>query len=135
MSNPKNNRSAVVVNDQVCAGFPNPADDYAENSLDLNEILIKNPSSTFFVRVKGNSMINAGIQDGDVVVIDRSLEPYDRAVILAMLNGEFTLKRFQKRGDMIVLLPENKRFRPIRVSQDDDFEVWGVVSYIIHKPK
>lgn len=135
MTDPKNNRNILVVNDQVCAGFPNPADDYAENSLDLNEILVKHPSSTFFIRVKGDSMINAGIQDGDVVVVDRSLEPYDGAVILAMLNGEFTVKRFQKIGNTIALLPENKLFRPLRMSQEDDFEVWGVVSYIIHKPK
>jgi DNA polymerase V len=125
----------MIINDQVCAGFPNPADDYVQTGIDLNELLVKHPASTFFIRVKGESMIGAEIHDGDVIMVDRSLKSYDGAIILALLNGEFTVKRYKKTGDYIELLPENKRFRAIRVSPDDDFEVWGVVSYIIHKSK
>ncbi|MFI3331130.1 MAG: translesion error-prone DNA polymerase V autoproteolytic subunit [Rikenellaceae bacterium] len=117
----------------VAAGFPSPADDFMDLSLDLNRELIKNPASTFFARVSGLSMIDEGINDGDLLVIDKSIEPYNNALAVAYLDGEFTLKRFRDMGDYALLMPANKDFEPIRVDADNDFMIWGVVSYIIKK--
>ncbi|MFH1547218.1 MAG: translesion error-prone DNA polymerase V autoproteolytic subunit [bacterium] len=141
MTDPNNNRSLVILNDYVCAGFPSPADDYAETGIDLNELLVSHPASTFFIRVKGESMVGARIQDGDVIMVDRSLEPIDGNVILALLNGEFIVKRYKKKGSNIQLIPEYETPHStqcggaITVAREDNFEVWGVVSYIIHKSK
>lgn len=118
----------------VEAGFPSPADDYAELKLDLNKHLIRNPSATFYVRVRGHSMVNAGICDGDMLIVDRSLEPKDGDVAVCVINGEFTVKRIKKSGQQIVLSPENPDFPEMSVTKDDDFRIWGIVSYVIHKP-
>ena len=118
----------------VSAGFPSPADDYTELSLDLNKHLIKHPSATFYARVKGDSMINAGINDGDLLVVDRALEIYDNCIAVCIIDGEFTVKRLKKQKEKILLIPENKEYKPIEVSEFNDFEVWGIVSYVIHKP-
>ncbi|MGC9512860.1 MAG: LexA family protein [Fidelibacterota bacterium] len=118
----------------VEAGFPSPADDYAELKLDLNKHLIRNPSATFYVRVRGHSMVNAGIYDGDMLIVDRSLEPKDGDVAVCVINGEFTVKRIKKSGQQIVLSPENPDFPEMSVTKDDDFRIWGIVSYVIHKP-
>ncbi|MBP9855522.1 MAG: translesion error-prone DNA polymerase V autoproteolytic subunit [Candidatus Omnitrophica bacterium] len=117
---------------QVPAGFPSPADDYIEKSLDLNEYLINHPESTFFVRVKGDSMINAGIQNGSVLIVDRSLEAINNKIVVAILNGEFTVKRIKKYNGSISLVPENPNYSPIEVTNNMDFEVWGVVVHVIH---
>lgn len=114
------------------AGFPSPADDYLEGRLDLNQHLIKHPAATFFARVKGDSMINAGIHSGDLLVVDRSLEPVDGHVIVASLDGEMVVKRLSTRGQMVRLLPENTNYQPIDVSPNQSFEVWGVVTIVIH---
>jgi DNA polymerase V len=118
---------------RVEAGFPSPAEDYIDRKLDLNEHLIRNPSATFFVKVSGQSMINAGIRDGDILVVDRSLEAADKRIIIGVLDGEFTVKRIRKKAGKITLLPENEDFSPIEVTQDTDFRIWGVVTYAIHK--
>ena len=118
----------------VSAGFPSPADDYVEHSLDLNKHLIKHPSATFYARVKGDSMINAGINDGDLLVVDRALDIYDNCIAVCIIDGEFTVKRLKKQKDKILLIPENKEYKPIEVSEFNDFEVWGIVAYVIHKP-
>ncbi|HDT12307.1 MAG TPA: translesion error-prone DNA polymerase V autoproteolytic subunit [Candidatus Marinimicrobia bacterium] len=118
----------------VEAGFPSPADDYIELKLDLNKHLIQNPSATFYVRVRGHSMVNAGISDGDMLIVDRSLEPKDGDVAVCVLNGEFTVKRIHVRGSSLFLLPENPEYPPLSIDKDDDFRIWGVVSYVIHKP-
>ena len=118
----------------VEAGFPSPADDYIELKLDLNKHLIQNPSATFYVRVRGHSMVNAGISDGDMLIVDRSLEPKDGDVAVCVLNGEFTVKRIHIRGHNLFLHPENPEYNPILIENDDDFRIWGVVSYVIHKP-
>ena len=114
------------------AGFPSPADDYIERSLDLNEYLIRHPSSTFFVKVKGDSMVNAGIFSGDILIVDRSVRSYQNRIIVAILNGEFTVKRFRKSGGSVFLIAENPDYPVLRITQDMDFEIWGVVINVIH---
>ncbi len=118
----------------VSAGFPSPADDYVELSLDLNKHLIKHPSATFYARVKGDSMIDAGINDGDLLVVDRALDISDNCIAVCIIDGEFTVKRLKKSAGKILLIPENKQYKAIEVSEFNDFEVWGIVAYVIHKP-
>lgn len=117
----------------VNAGFPSPAENHLENTMDLNKALVKNPSSTFYARVKGESMINDGVEDGDLLVIDRSVEPYENCLAVCFLDGEFTLKRVRLEGDELLLVPANEKFKPIRVKKDNDFYVWGVVRYLIKR--
>ena len=118
---------------RVPAGFPSPADDYLDKKLDLNELLIQHPAATFFVRVEGDSMREAGIHSGDTLIVDRALRPKDGQVVIAVLHGELTVKRIKKMKNKIFLVPENKDFMPIEVPADASFEVWGVVTYVIHK--
>ncbi|MFH1653332.1 MAG: translesion error-prone DNA polymerase V autoproteolytic subunit [Pseudomonadota bacterium] len=118
---------------RVQAGFPSPADDFVENKLDLNEHLIKHPSATFFVKVEGESMREAGIYSGDTLIVDRALKASNNRVVIAAINGELTVKRIKKSGTKIYLMPENREFSPIDVTEDSSFEVWGVVTYVIHK--
>jgi DNA polymerase V len=118
--------------ESVSAGFPSPADDYMETALDLNDLLIKNPAATFFVRVTGDSMINSGIYSGDILVVDRSLDPKDGSVVIAVINGELTVKRLNYKNGTIYLVPENKFYQPIKITEDMNFEVWGVVRSVIH---
>ncbi len=117
----------------VNAGFPSPAEGSMENKLDLNKALIKNPSATFYARVKGESMINDGVEDGDLLVIDRSVEPYENCLAVCFLEGEFTLKRVKIEGSDLLLVPANPKFSPIRVKRENDFYVWGVVRYLIKR--
>ena len=114
------------------AGFPSPADDYLEGKLDLNRHLIKHPAATFFVRVTGDSMIGAGIHSGDLLVVDRSLEPIDRNVVVAVLDGELTVKRLFKQNGVLRLLPENLNYQPIEITPQQTIEIWGVVTSVIH---
>jgi len=118
---------------QIPAGFPSPADDFLEKRLDLNEYLIKNKSATFLIRVHGDSMINAGIFDGDLLVVDRSAQPTSGKIVLGVLNGEFTVKRIEKRKTKLFLVPENDDFKPIEITNEMDFKIWGVVTFAIHK--
>lgn len=117
----------------ISAGFPSPADDYVEKNLDLNELMVNHPSATFYVRVEGDSMKDAGIQSGDLLVVDRAVEATDGKIVVAILQGEFTVKRISIRGKRVILLPENPLYSPIEVAEDSDFQVWGVVTYVIHK--
>lgn len=117
----------------VSAGFPSPAEDYLDGMLDLNKHLIKHPASTFFARVDGESMKNASINDGDLLVIDKSIEPYDGCIAVCYIDGDFTLKRVDLTDGKIVLMPENEAYKPIEVKPDDEFAVWGVVRYVIKK--
>lgn len=117
---------------RVQAGFPSPADDHLERSIDLNEELIQHPAATFFVRVKGESMHDAGIQSGDILVVDRSLAPTNRKIVVAMIDGEFTVKRFRNQEGRIFLEAANNQFPKIEVSGDQELVVWGVVSFVIH---
>lgn len=118
----------------VPAGFPSPADDYLEQSLDLNEHLIKHPAATFFMRVAGDSMKNAGIFSGDTLIVDKAVSPEDDSIVIAVLNGEFMVKRLQKKGEELFLVSENPNYKPIKVLPDNDLTIWGSVTYVIHKP-
>ena len=104
-----------------------------EIKLDLNKELIKHPSASFYVRVKGNSMLNAGINDGDILIVDRALEVKNKDIVICAINGVFTVKRIRKNGETILLEPENPSFQAIKITEENDFRVWGVVSYVIHK--
>jgi len=117
----------------VAAGFPSPADDFIDRSLDLNEHLVTHPAATFFVRVHGDSMQGAGIRSGDILVVDRALDPADHKVVVAALDGELTVKRIRIRDGRLFLAPENPAFPPIEVTAEASFEIWGVVTYVIHK--
>jgi DNA polymerase V len=118
--------------ESVSAGFPSPADDYMESKLDLNDLLIKNPAATFFVRVTGDSMINSAIYSGDILVVDRSLDPKEGSIVIAVINGELTVKRLVYKDTYIYLVPENKFYQPIKITEDMNFEAWGVVRSVIH---
>jgi len=125
--------SPPLYSESVQAGFPSPAQDHIEKKLDLNEHLVKHPVATFFVRVQGESMVGANIQTGDILIVDRSLKPATNRIIVAILNGEFTVKRLKMDKEHITLLPENDEFDPIEITEETDFEVWGVVTYVIHE--
>jgi DNA polymerase V len=116
----------------VSAGFPSPAADYEEGKLDLNRHLVRNPAATFFVRVNGDSMIGAGVHTGDLLVVDRSLEPADKSVVIAVVNGELTVKRIRMRKGKITLEPENEHYPTQQITECVEFEVWGVVTNLIH---
>ena len=122
----------------VQAGFPSPADDYIEESLDLEDHLVKNPEATFFLRVRGQSMIDAGIFENAILIVDRSLSPKNGDTIIAAVNGDFTVKWYYKPpgGQEVHLLPANAKFKPIILREDNHwmFIIWGVVTHIIHKP-
>lgn len=122
-----------VATSGVSAGFPSPADDHLDPPLDLNRELVRNPGATFFARVAGDSMQDDGIADGDLLVVDKSLEAYDGCVAVCFLDGEFTLKRLRMGQGKIVLVPANKRYKPIEIGQESDFSVWGVVTYAIKR--
>lgn len=117
----------------VAAGFPSPADDHLEPPLDLNRSIVRNPASTFFARVDGDSMKDDCIEDGDLLVVDKSLEARDGCVAVCFLDGEFTLKHVRMGGGKIVLMPANARYKPIEVGEEDTFAIWGVVTYVIKK--
>jgi len=123
-----------LIESQVSAGFPSPAEDYTDLPIDLNEFLIKHPSATFYVRVKGNSMEGAGIQNGDLLIVDRAEEPRNKSIVLGIINGEFTVKRIMKKGNDLYLTPDHPDYTPIKIDDDMDFQVWGVVTYVVHKP-
>jgi DNA polymerase V len=118
---------------QVPAGFPSPAADYEEGKLDLNKHLVKNTAATFFVRVTGDSMTGAGIHSGDLLIVDRSIEPKNKNIVIAVINGELTVKRIKIHKGKISLEPENKDYAVQEISGDMVFEVWGVATNVIHK--
>lgn len=123
----------LLFSNRVSAGFPSPADDHMEMKLDLNQHLIQHPAATFLVRVSGDSMIGAGIYDCDVLVVDRSLTCKDGAIVIAVIDGELTVKRFFAYDNKVVLRAENPKYLDITVTQEMDFRIWGVVTTVIHK--
>ena len=118
--------------DGVSAGFPSPATDYMDAKLDLNDLLVEHPSATYYVRVIGDSMIGAGITSGDLLVVDKSLEVTNNCIVVAYLDGEFTVKRIKKTKTKMFLQAENKNYKPIEITKEMDFEVFGVVAHAIH---
>lgn len=115
----------------VHAGFPSPADDFLEGSLDLNSLVIRHPEATFFARVEGDSMKDEGIVEGDILVVDKSIEPYDGCLAVAFVDGEFTLKRVRMEPDKILLVPANPKYKVIEISPENEFAVWGVVNWVL----
>jgi DNA polymerase V len=118
---------------KVTAGFPSPADDYIEGRLSLDEHLIQHKDATFFVRAKGNSMVGAGIFDGDLLVVDKSLNPSSGDIVIAIVDGDLTVKRLIKRGATITLKPENPRYKEIEFKDGQELQVWGVVTSTVKK--
>jgi DNA polymerase V len=116
----------------VPAGFPSPADDHAEAPLDLTRHLFRHPASTFLARVSGDSMTGAGIQPGDLVAVDRGLQPGDGSIVVAVVEGEHTIKRLRLRGGQAWLLAENARYPPVAIASETELVVWGVVTHVIH---
>lgn len=116
----------------VKAGFPSPADDWLEGYMDLNQLAIKNPDATYMLRVKGDSMVNTGITDGDILIVDCSLEAKHKDIVIACLDGEMTVKRLLMHANgQIELFAENDDYRPIPIKPNDDFSIWGVVKYAL----
>ena len=118
---------------QVPAGFPSPADDYVEQYLDLNQFLVEHPSSTYFVRVQGHSMIGAGIQDQDLLVVDRGVSPGHGSIVVALVAGELTVKRLCYEQGAIWLRPEHPDYPAMRIRKEDDFQIWGVVTSVVRR--
>jgi len=124
--------NSTIYSSKVACGFPSPADDHMEGALDLNQHLIKHPAATFFVRAAGESMCEAGILDGDLLVVDKSLPPKDGSIVIALINGEFMVKRLKIINGQGFLYPANKNFKPIAVGGVEGFQFWGVVTHAIH---
>lgn len=117
----------------VSAGFPSPADDFKEDRISLDRELVNDPEATFFARVNGDSMQGAGMDDGDLLVIDKSIEAYDGCIAVCFVDGDFTVKRIKKQKDHIELLPENPKYRPIRITEENNLVIWGVVTNIVKR--
>ncbi|MCL9807574.1 translesion error-prone DNA polymerase V autoproteolytic subunit [Flavobacterium amniphilum] len=115
----------------VSAGFPSPAADFTETNIDLNKELSKNQLATFYIKVNGNSMIDAGINDKDILVVDRSIEPRDNKIAVCLVDGEFTVKRIKLEKDCLYLIPENPAYEPIKITEDNQISIWGIVTYVI----
>lgn len=122
-----------LVDTHVRAGFPGVVEQVSEEPLDLNEHLVTNSTATFFVRVDGDSMIKAGIHTGDTLIVDRSIEAHHNDIVVATLDGAFTVKRLYKTRGVLRLIPENPLYRPITITDSTDFAVWGVVTWVLHK--
>ncbi|MCX7124718.1 MAG: translesion error-prone DNA polymerase V autoproteolytic subunit [Gammaproteobacteria bacterium] len=121
-----------LYSNKVSAGFPSPADDHIEAQLDLNTHLVKNPTSTFFVRVSGESMKDVGIFPNDILIVDRSIKPIDGKIVIAVVDGELTVKRLKTENGSLFLMPENKDFKPIAIKELQEVSIWGVVTNVIH---
>ena len=128
-----NNLDAILINAGISAGFPSPAGDFKQERISLDKELIKNKEATFFARVSGESMINAGLEDGDLIVIDRSIEPANNKIAVCFVEGEFTVKRLIVKKDRIWLNPENSNYKPIEVKDEDRLIIWGIVTNVIKK--
>ena len=117
----------------ISAGFPSPADDFKETRISLDRELVKNKEATFYARVSGDSMIGAGLDDGDLLVIDRSKNPENGKIAICLVDGEFTVKRIKKEKNRLYLMPENKKYKPIELKEENELIIWGVVEYVIKK--
>lgn len=129
--NTENPLELPYIDSGIKAGFPSPAADFEGSTLSMDKMLVKNPLATFYAKADGNSMMGAGIDDGDIMVIDRSLEPRDGKIAVCFIDGEFTVKRIKIDKDGLYLMPENKAFQPIKVTEDNKVIVWGIVTYVI----
>ena len=117
----------------VSAGFPSPADDFKELHISIDQEVVRNEEATFYARVSGESMQGAGLDDGDLLVIDRSLEPKDKKIAVCFIDGEFTVKRLKVAADCVYLMPENKNYQPLKVTEENELIIWGIVTYVVKK--
>ena len=122
-----------LYSDGISCGMPSPSYESVENTLDMNRELVRNPMTTFYARVSGQSMIDEGIDDGDLLVIDRSLAPEDGKIAVCFIDGEFTCKRVQLKREGIWLMPANVDYRPIHISEEQNFQIWGIVTHVVKK--
>lgn len=120
-----------IIESGISAGFPSPADDFKETRISLDKTLIKNKEATFYARVSGKSMIDAGLDDGDLLVIDRSLEPEHNKIAVCFIDGEFTVKRLKITKEGLYLMPENKAYQAIKITKENNLLIWGIVTYVI----
>ncbi len=128
-----NETKLSFISEGIKAGFPSPAADFEETKISLDSFLIKNKEATFYVKASGNSMTGAGIDDNDILVIDRSLEPADNKIAICFIDGEFTVKRIKIIEEKLFLQPENDSYSPIEVKEENEFMIWGIVTYVIKK--
>lgn len=127
----ENSKTLPYFEGGIKAGFPSPATDFEGSQISLDKVLVKNFEATFYAKADGNSMIGAGIDDGDIMVIDRSIEPTDGKIAVCLIDGDFTVKRIKVEKDAVYLMPENNAFQPIKVTEDDKLVIWGIVTYVI----
>lgn len=130
-----NLQDVKVAEPRVAAGFPSPADDFIEMEINLQDYIVKNKEATFCVKVEGTSMTKAGINSGDIMIVDRSLHPKHNDIVLAVIDGEFTVKRIAVNENSLYLMPENDNFSPIKITTAMNFQVWGIITHIIHKAR
>lgn len=123
----------VLAQTGISAGFPSPADDFKEFKISLDRTLVKNKEATFYAKVSGQSMVGAGIDDGDLLIVDKSLEPKNNNIAVCFIDGEFTVKRLKISSGNVYLQPENASYKPIKITNDNDFQVWGIVTHVIKK--
>ncbi len=129
----ENSRELPFITSGIKAGFPSPAADFDETRISLDKALVKNPDTTFYAKANGQSMKGAGIDDGDIMVIDRSIEPRNNKIAVCLIDGEFTVKRIKKTKEELLLIPENSDFQPIKINEDNQLVIWGIVTYVIKK--
>tara|TARA_B100001057_G_scaffold475480_1_gene542286 strand:+ start:79 stop:513 length:435 start_codon:yes stop_codon:yes gene_type:complete len=129
----ENTKGQWLSEEGISAGFPSPADDFKEVRISLDRELVKNKEATFYARVSGDSMIGAGLEDGDLLIIDRSLNPENRKIAVCLVDGEFTVKRIKKIKKTFYLIPENKKYSPIEITEENELTIWGIVVYVIKK--
>ena len=130
-----NNKGQWLVEQGISAGFPSPADDFKEIRISLDEELVKNKEATFYARVSGDSMSGAGLDDGDLLVINRSVNVENGQIAVCFINGDFTVKRIKKKNDKVYLVPENQKYKPIELKDEEELFIWGIVEYVIKKIK
>ncbi len=119
----------------ISAGFPSPADDFKEIRISLDKELVKNKEATFYARVSGDSMVGAGLDNNDLIVIDRSLNPENGKIAICQIDGDFTVKRIKKEKNKLYLIPENKKYKPIELKEENELIIWGIVTYVIKSLK
>jgi DNA polymerase V len=129
----ENSRELPFITSGIKAGFPSPAADFDETRISLDKSLVKNPDATFYAKANGQSMKGAGIDNGDIMIIDRSLEPRNNKIAVCLIDGEFTVKRIKKTKDELLLVPENSDFQPIKITEENHLVIWGIVTYVIKK--
>ena len=129
----ENNLGQWLIDQGISAGFPSPADDFKEIRISLDKELVKNEEATFYARVSGDSMQGAGLENGDLLIIDRSIEPSNNKIAVCFVDGEFTVKRIKIESKKVYLIPENKKYSPIEINEENELIIWGIVTYVIKK--